>query len=76
MRTEITAIYEQQDFEDIKQKMTKERAIEIIEGLPRGYFPYNMPMWSASCGSWDLDNYEICVALDMAVKALKKKDSK
>ena len=56
--------------------MTKERAIEIIEGLPRGYFPYNMPMYSASCGSGDLDNYEICVALDMAVKALKKKDSK
>lgn len=75
MRTEITVIYEQQDFEDIKQKMTKERAIEILEGLPRGYFPYNMPAWSANCGSRDLDNYEICVALDMAVKALKNKDS-
>lgn len=76
MRTEITVIYEQQDVEEIKQKMTKERAIEILEGLPRGYFPYNMPMWSASCGSWDLDNYEICVALEMAVKALKNEDSK
>lgn len=75
MRTEITVIYEQQDFEDIKQKMTKERAIEILEGLPRGYFPYNMPAWSANCGSRDLDNYEICVALDMAVNALKNKDS-
>ena len=75
MRTEIRVIYEQQDFEDIKPKMTKERAIEILEGLPRGYFPYNMPAWSASCGSRDLDNYEICMALDMAVKALKKKDS-
>ena len=75
MRTEITVIYEQQDFEDIKQKMTKERAIEILEGLPRGYFPYNMPAWSANCVSRDLDNYEICVAVDMAVKALKKKDS-
>ena len=32
MRTEIRVIYEQQDFEDIKQKMTKERAIEILEG--------------------------------------------
>ena len=75
MRTEITVIYEQQDFEEIKQKMTKERAIEILEGLPRGYFPYNMPAWSASCGSRDLDNYEICVALDMAVNALKDKDA-
>lgn len=75
MRTEIRVIYEQQDFEDIKQKMTKERAIEILKGLPRGYFPYNMPAWSASCGSQDLDNYEICVALDMAVNALKNKDS-
>ena len=75
MRTEITVIYEQQDFEDIKQKMTKERAIEILEGLPRGYFLYNMPSWSANCGSRDLDNYEICVALDMAVNALKNKDS-
>lgn len=75
MRTEIRVIYEQQDFEDIQQKMTKERAIEILEGLPRGYFPYNMPMWSANCGSQDLDNYEIYVALNMAVTALKKKDS-
>lgn len=76
MRTEIRVIYEQQDFEDIKQKMTKERAIEILEGLPRGYFPYNMPAWSASCESRDIDNYEICVALEMAVTALKNKDSK
>ena len=76
MRTEIRVIYEQQDFEDIKQKMTKERAIEILEGLPRGYFPYNMPMSSASCGSWYLENYEIFVALEMADTALKKKDAK
>lgn len=76
MRTEITVIYDQQDFEDIKQKMTKERAIEILEGLPRGYFPYNMPAWSSSCGSRDLDNYEICVALEMAVNSLKNEDSK
>lgn len=75
MRTEIRVIYEQKDFEEIEQKMTKERAIEILEGLPRNHFPYDMPMWSASCGSWDLNNYEICVALDMAVEALKNKDS-
>lgn len=76
MRTEIITIYEQEDFDKVQKDMTAERAIEILKGLPRGYFPYNMPMWSASCGSWDLDNYEICVALDMAVEALKNKDSK
>lgn len=56
-----------------KKDMTADRAIEILEGLPRGYFLYNMPMWSANCGSRDLDNYEICVALDMAVEVLKNK---
>lgn len=75
MRTETITIYEQEDFDKVQKDMTAERAIEILEELPRGYFPYNMTMWSANCGSWDLNNYEICVALDMAVKALKNKDS-
>lgn len=73
MRTETIVIYEQEDFDKVQKDMTADRAIEILEGLPRGYFPYNMPMWSASCGSRDLDNYEICVALDMAVEVLKNK---
>lgn len=73
MRTETIVIYEQEDFDKVQKDMTADRAIEILEGLPRGYFPYNMPMWSANCGSRDLDNYEICVALDMAVEVLKNK---
>ena len=71
MRTETIVIYEQEDFDKVQKDMTADRAIEILEGLPRGYFPYNMPMWSASCDSSDFAHYEICVALDIAVKALK-----
>ena len=71
MRTETIVIYEQEDFDKVQKDMTADRAIEILERLPRDYFPYNMPMWSASCDSSDFAHYEICVALDIAVKALK-----
>ena len=71
MRTVTRIYYDQEDFDKVEQEMTVDRAIEILERLPRGYFPYNMPMWSASCDSSDFAHYEICVALNMAVKALK-----
>jgi len=74
MRTET--IYEQEDFDKVQKDMTTERAIEILKELPSLYFPYNMPGWSTSCGPLDFYNYETCVALDMAVEALKNKDSK
>lgn len=63
--------YEQSDFDKVKNRMTPKRAAEVLEGLPRGWFPYRLPEWSEKVDSSDLENYEICCAIDMAVEALQ-----
>lgn len=65
--------FEQSDFDDMKNGMTPKRAAEVLEGLPRGWFPYRLPEWSEKekVDSSDLENYEICCAIDMAVEALQ-----
>lgn len=74
MKTLTTIIYEQSDFDEVQRRMTKERAIEILKGLrlPRGWFPYNKPEWGISCTAHDLDNYEICLAIQMAIDSLSR----
>ena len=74
MKTLTNNIYEQEDFDKIHREMSKERAIEILKGLclPRGWFPYNKPEWGISCTSHDLDNYEICLAIQMAIDSLSR----
>ena len=74
MKTLTTIIYEQEDFDKIYREMSKERAIEILKGLclPRGWFPYNKPEWGISCTAHDLDNYEICLTIQMAIDSLSR----
>ena len=74
MKTLTTIIYEQEDFDKIYREMSKERAIEILKGLclPRGWFPYNKPEWGISCTAHDLVNYEICLAIQMAIDSLSR----
>lgn len=74
MKTLTTIIYEQEDFDKIYREMSKERAIEILKGLclPRGWFPYNKPEWGISCTAHDLHNYEICLAIQMAIDSLSR----
>ena len=74
MKTLTTIIYEQEDFDEVQRRMTKERSIEILKGLclPRGWFPYNKPEWGISCTAHDLDNYEICLAIQMAIDSLSR----
>lgn len=74
MKTLTTIIYEQEDFDEVQRRMTKERAIEILKGLPRGWFPYNKPEWGINCTACDLDNYEICLAIQMAIDSLSQKE--
>lgn len=62
--------YEQEDFDNIDKNMTAEEAASILEGLPRGYFPYTKPSWGKATES-DFDNYKICCAIDMAITYLK-----
>lgn len=45
MKKHTVIEYEQEDFDALRDSMTTEQAIEILEGLPRGYFPYNLPRW-------------------------------
>lgn len=63
--------YEQEDFDSIIQNMTAKRAAEILEGLPRGWFPYRLPKWSNEVSESDFDNYEICCAIWFAVSVLR-----
>lgn len=62
--------YEQSDFDDARENMTKERAIEILSGLPRGWFPYNFPEHGNCVCASDLENFEICCAIDVAIESL------
>ena len=39
MRTYTVTEYEQEDFDAVKDTMTAEKAIEILESLPKGWFP-------------------------------------
>lgn len=65
--------YEQSDFDAVKHGMTKEEAIQILEGLPRGWFPYRLPEWGGNVSCSDYDNYRVCCALEIAVEALKER---
>ena len=72
MKTYTVVEYEQEDFDRVKSDMKIERAVELLESLPRGWFPYSMPCWSGKVTSSDLENYEICCALDKAIERLKE----
>lgn len=39
MKEYIVREYEQEDFDSLIQNMTAKKAAEILEGLPRGWFP-------------------------------------
>lgn len=70
MITYTVTEYEEKDFEVIKESMTAEQAICILESLPRGYFPYTKPSWGKATER-DFDNYKICCAIDKVIKMLK-----
>lgn len=71
MREETKVIIEQSDFDKIKNEMTKERAMEILSGLPRGWFPYRTPEYSSNVDLGDLDNFEIVCAINLVLDLLK-----
>ena len=72
MRTYTVTEYEQKDFDAVKDNMTAEKAIEILEDLPRGWFPYSMPSWSENTKSIDYEMYQICCAIWYAIDRLKQ----
>lgn len=74
MMSYTVTIYEESDFRKVKNEMTDARAIEILESLERGWFPYNKPEYGVGCKQSDLDNYEICLAIERVVSSLRSKD--
>ncbi len=72
MREYTVIEYEQEDFDAVARGMTPERAIEILSGLPRGYFPYRLPEWNDKVTESDLHNFEICCAIRKSISALKE----
>ena len=71
MREYTVVEYEQEDFDKMKSEMTKEKAIEILYELPRGWFPYRFTSWPEKVSSSGLDNYEICCAIYKAIELLE-----
>ena len=67
-------IYEESDFRKVENEMTDARAVEILESLPRGWFPYNKPEYGVDCKQSDIDNYEICLAIKRAISSLSRKE--
>ena len=67
--------YEQSDFDAMKNGMTKEEAAEILASIPRGWFPYRLPEWEKNVSECDYENYRICCAIGIAVKALKEREN-
>lgn len=72
MRTYTVTEYEQEDFDAVKDNMTAKKAIEILESLPRGWFPYRMPSWSDKVTISDYENYKMCCAIWFAIDLLKQ----
>lgn len=72
MKTRTVVEYEQEDFDSVKNNMTTEEAAEILESLPRGWFPYRLPEWGGEVGTSDYENYRVCCAIDVALQALKE----
>lgn len=71
MRTYTVTEYEQEDFDAVKDTMTSEKAIAILEELPDGWFPYRLPSWSDNVTDVDYEMYKICQAIWWAINRLK-----
>lgn len=69
-------IYEESDFRKVENEMTDARAVEILESLTRCWFPYSTPEQCVDCKQSDIDNYEICIAIERAISSLRRKEQK
>lgn len=74
MKKYIVVEYEESDFDEVKNEMTNQEAVEILDSLPRGWFPYRHPSYDKHVSSSDYDNYRIYCALNLAIKALEGKN--
>lgn len=71
MKTYTMIEYEQEDFDKVRENMDYNRAIDILQSLTRGWFPYSLPCLSSKVTSSDFENYETCCAIDKAIECMK-----
>lgn len=64
--------YEQEDFDNVRDEMTVDKAIEILNSLAENWFPYCIPAWDCLVTSSDFENYEICCAIDKTIEIMEK----
>lgn len=73
MKIYKTVKIEEEDFDKIKQEMTDEKAIDILERLPEGWFPYRLPSFAGGANEHDLEQFEVCCAIWRAIDKLKER---
>ena len=62
--------YELEDYEDFRDNLTDEKAIELLERISRGWLPdYNFTGTED-----DFDNYCLHKAIDKAIEALERSE--
>ena len=74
MREYTVIEYDHEDFDKLRDEMDDKHAIEILENLPEGWFPYRLPSWGLEVGTSDYISYEICCAVWRAIDALKERE--
>lgn len=68
MRTYTVTEYEKKDYDEVKNKMTNEEAVNLIKRIERGW----IPDYGFSGTEDDFDNYKLHMALHKAMDALSQ----
>ena len=66
MREYTVVEYDAEDYDKLRDNMTVEEAIEELENIQKGWFPYDF-----DGSERDYSNYKKNVAIDKAISAMK-----
>ena len=72
MRTYTVIEYEKEDYQNFKDNLTDEKAIDILEGISRGW----LPNYNFSGEESDFENYCLHQAIYRAQDALRERTNK
>lgn len=68
MKTYTVTEYEREDYDRVREEMTNQEAIQLLDRIERGW----IPDYDFSGGENDFDNYKLHVALYKAMEVLEK----
>lgn len=69
MRSYTVTEYDMEDYKEVREKMTNDEAINLLERIERGW----IPDYGFSGTEDDFDNYKLHVALYKAIDVLKSR---